>query len=72
MLGLQHTKSSTKDWVVAINKQQKMLLSSQKQTFDPRNVIFPVNGVKFPVPMAEKTEPSQLEKHLASNAKYKA
>lgn len=57
MLVLWHNKSSIKKWVIAINKQQKMLLSSQKQTFDPRNVILLVNGVKLAVPMAERLSP---------------
>lgn len=57
MLGLWHTTSSTKKWVIAISKQQKMLESSQKQTFDRRNVILLVNGVKLAVSMAERLSP---------------
>lgn len=34
-----------------------MLLSSQKQTFDPRNVILLLNGVKSAAPMAERLNP---------------
>jgi len=57
MLGLWHSNSSIKKRVIAINKQQKMLLSSQKQTFDPRNVILLVNGVKLAVLVAARLSP---------------
>lgn len=38
-------------------KQEKMLLSSQKQAFDLMGVILLVKGIKLAVPVAERVTP---------------
>lgn len=57
MLGLWLDKPSIEKSVITNNKQQKMLLSSQKQTLGPRNVILLINGVKLAISITERLSP---------------